>query len=48
MLLGADNLEVVGLHTQVDHDMIEVAEVDIALYVQRIVVMGIDGEVFKQ
>ena len=48
MLLGTDNLEVVGLHTQINHNLFEVAEVDITLYVQRVVVMGIHRKVLKQ
>ena len=48
MLLDTDNLEVAGLHTQIDHDPLKVTEVHITLHVQRIVIIGIDGEVLKQ
>ena len=48
MFLGTDNLEVVSLHAQIDHHIVKVAEIDITLHIQRVVVMGIDGEVLKQ
>ena len=48
MLLGADNLEVLGAHADINHHLVEVAEVDVPLNVQRVLVVGIDGEVLKQ
>ena len=48
MLLGTDNLEVIGLHAQINQNILKITEVDITLYVQRVVIMGIDGKVLKQ
>ena len=47
VLFGTDNLEVAGLHAEVHQHAFGVAEIDVALDVERVVVVGIDGEVFQ-
>ena len=48
ILLGTDNLEVTGSHAHINHHTVEVGEIDRALNVQRILVIGIEGEVVEQ
>ena len=48
ILLGTDNLEVTGPHAHINHHTVEVGEIDRALNVQRILVIGIEGEVVEQ
>ena len=48
ILLGTDNLVVTGLHTQIDHHLVYMAEVNVTLDIQRVVVMGIDCEILEQ
>ena len=45
ILLGVDNLEITGSHPHVDHHLIEIGEVDLALDVQRVLIIRIQGEV---
>ena len=48
ILLGTDNLEVLCPHAHVERHVVGPAEVEVALDVQRLVVVGVDGEVLEQ
>ena len=48
ILLGTYQLEVLRPHAHIDHDAVKVGEVDVALNVERVIIMGIDGEVLQQ
>ena len=48
ILLGTYQLEIPRPHAHVDRHAVRVAEVYIALDVERVVVIGIDGEVLQQ
>ena len=48
ILLGTDELEVTGSHAHIDHHVVKVGEIDGTLDIQRVLVIGIDGEVLEQ
>ena len=48
VLLGSDNLEVLCSHAHVERHVVKASEVEVALNVQRFIVVGVDGEVLEQ
>ena len=48
VLVGSDELEVLGTHAHIKPDVVQILEIDIALHVEGVLVVGIEREVFKK